>query len=366
VSKFIKSKKYTGVYYRLKKDGDRTYYFTYRDENKKSIFHKVGLRSEGYNELKTYQMRIDTIDKKQDGINVDTPNEKKKKYNTTLDDMSDFYFTNHQTKTSPRRQRSYNNRIKPILGHKSIYNITPKDIMYFQDHLSQEVSPQTVIVYLDLISTIYNFYRRHHQITLANPTINIKKPTVDNKRERVLSKDEIDLIFSNIGTDLTLTLFLSLSLCTGARKSTVMNYSVKDVDFFHKTINSYDFKNQSSYKSFLDSRTIELIKLRIQQNDDPNSKLIYKPDIHDLDRYISRQFKIVFDNLFNIGLDENDRKNRVVIHTLRHTVLSHLGMKGCNVFLLKKISNHKSTQMVERYTKLSEDSGRKEIENLWD
>ena len=40
-------------------------------------------------------------------------------------------------------------------------------------------------------------------------------------------------------------------------------------------------------------------------------------------------------------------------------------MKGCSEFIIKKISNHKSTQMVERYVKLNDESGKKEIENLW-
>lgn len=91
--------------------------------------------------------------------------------------------------------------------------------------------------------------------------------------------------------------------------------------------------------------------------------MVYKEDIRDIDRWISR---IVFDNLFNQNLDVNDRKNRVVVHILRHTVLSHLGMKGSNEFLIKKISNHQSTQMVSRYVKLSEDSGKTEINELWD
>ena len=104
----------------------------------------------------------------------------------------------------------------------------------------------------------------------------------------------------------------------------------------------------------------------MKQTDDVNDTLVYRYDINDLDRWISRMFKIVLDNLFNQGLDENDRKNRVVIHTFRHTVLSHLGMKGSNEFLIKKISNHKSTQMVERYVKLDEESGKNAISKLWD
>lgn len=164
----------------------------------------------------------------------------------------------------------------------------------------------------------------------------VNKPRIDNIRERFLSKDEIDLLFDEVSQDFTMTIFLSLSLATGARKSTIMNYSVKDVDLSHKMVNSYDFKNKSTYKSFLDDRTIALIKIRMSQCTNVNDKLVYQIGVHDLDRWISRRFKIIFDNLFNVGLSIDDRKNRVVIHILRHTVLSHLGMKGTSEFIIKK------------------------------
>jgi integrase len=243
--------------------------------------------------------------------------------------------------------------------------VTKEHIQRYQNDMLKEVSPHTTILYLELLSTLFNYYIKHHSIKLINPVMNIQKPRIDNKRERFLSKEEIELLMNEISDDFTLTLFVSLSLCTGARKSTVMNYTVKDVDLSHKMITSYDFKNESSYKSFLDERTIELIKIRISLSSSKNDKLVQQDNIKDLDRWISRSLKIVFDNLFNVGLDADDRKNRVVIHSLRHTVLSHLGMKGCNQFLIRKISNHQSLSMLERYVKLNEETGRKEIEGLW-
>jgi integrase len=360
-----KSSKYTGVYYRDRKDGDRTYYYRYRDNNSRNVQVRVGLESNGFNEKVAFEQRQNTINaQKSEEVYQGLP-DIKSRHRTTLNDIADFYFNNHKTKSTLKRQRTYDFRIRNSIGKKSIYKLQPKDIIVFRDELSEKLSPQTVIIHLELISTIYNYYIQYYTIKLTNPVLHVKKPRVDNRRERILSKEEIDLVFEELKNSFSLTLFVSLSLSTGARKSTVLNYKVKDVDLYHKTINSYDFKNKSTYKSFLDERTIKLVEYRIQQNSEPESPLVYQPGVRDLDRWVSKEMKIVFDNLFNIGLDQYDRKNRVVVHTLRHTVLSHLGMKGCNVFLLKKISNHKSTQMVERYTKLSEDVGRKEIDELW-
>jgi integrase len=183
---------------------------------------------------------------------------------------------------------------------------------------------------------------------------------------RFLSKGEVKGLFEVLEDDFILTLFTSLALCTASRKKTILHYCVKDVDLDNKIIQSYDFKKETSYQSFLDDRTIHLLKIRLAQCSSPNDKLIDVPEIKDIDRWVSREMKIVLDDLFNIGLDASDRSQRVVIHTLRHTVLSHLGLKNSNIFLIKQISNHSSTSMVERYVKLNSDSGRDEIQNLWD
>ena len=81
---------------------------------------------------------------------------------------------------------------------------------------------------------------------------------------------------------------------------------------------------------------------------------------------INHQSKIlqVLDNLFNDGLNADDRKNRVVIHTLRHTFASHLAINGTPIFTIQKLMNHKDIKMTMRYAKLSPDSGRESVEQL--
>ena len=365
MSKMTKSKKYQGVYHRKAKDGEVTYYFTYQNEMKKTQYQKVGTKSEGVTEEYVNEQRLKTTLSMRTGEAPPKVVRNNKRYNTTVDEISDFYFKNHRTSSSEKRLRQYKYRLKSFFGHMSIYNVNIKHLDEFRDKTLEEVSEQTTIVYLELLGTLFNFYINNTKSKLTNPVQFVNKPRVNNRRERFLSREELTLVFNEISNDITLTLFLSLSLCTGARKSTVLNYCVKDVDIEHKFINSYDFKNKTTYKSFLDDRTIEMIEDRIETASGQNDRLIYKPGIHDLERWVSREFKIIFDNLFNNGLELDDRKNRVVLHTLRHTVLSHLGMKGCSEFLIMKISNHKSTQMVARYVKLSEDSGRGDIDSLW-
>lgn len=71
---------------------------------------------------------------------------------------------------------------------------------------------------------------------------------------------------------------------------------------------------------------------------------------------MKRQFKStkkIFNKLFNQKLDKNDRKNRVVVHTLRHTFASHLAINGTPIFTIQKLMNHKDIKMTMRYAKTS-------------
>lgn len=289
---FIKSKKYTGVYYREKQDGDITYYFTYRDMSK-TVCKKVGTKTEGVTERYTFDKRNETIIELRNG-KVPQIMRNTKKHEIKFKEIAEFYFENRKVRSIERRRKLY------------------KHILDFRNQFVDKLKPHTINLYVELIPTIYNYYRRNHDIKLTNPTHNVDKLQVSNTR--ILTKDEIETLFIVLQDDFILSLFCSLSLCTGARKSTVLNYRVKDLNLEHRTLNSYDFKNETTHTSFIDDRTYNLLQHRL--------------------------------------------------NTFRHTLLSHLGMKGVNTQLLQKISNHKDKKMVDRYVKLNEDIGKKEINNV--
>jgi len=178
---------------------------------------------------------------------------------------------------------------------------------------------------------------------------------VDNARERFLSKEEIKKLFNAVKDDKLAYLFFKLALNSGGRLATILNIYKKDIDFTHKLLTLKDFKNNSTYKAFLNDELKELLQ--------EHTKNLYLND---------KIFKInpqercrnILNKLFNNAIDINDRKNRVVIHTLRHTFASHLAINGTPIFTIQKLMNHKDIQMTMRYAKLSPDSGREAVTNL--
>ncbi len=71
------------------------------------------------------------------------------------------------------------------------------------------------------------------------------------------------------------------------------------------------------------------------------------------------------DRMFNNELEADDRKNRVVIHSLRHTFASHLAINGTPIFTIKELMNHKDIEQTMRYAKLSPDSGKEFVSALY-
>ncbi len=70
-------------------------------------------------------------------------------------------------------------------------------------------------------------------------------------------------------------------------------------------------------------------------------------------------------DLFNQGLNAEDRKDRVVVHTLRHTFASHLAINGTPIQIIQKLMDHSDISMTLKYAKLMPDTGRDEVENLY-
>lgn len=127
-----------------------------------------------------------------------------------------------------------------------------------------------------------------------------------------------------------------------------------------------DYKNESYYRGFLQDDIVNILKKRASKLRSNDYILMYDTKvIGNLDDYISRKMKPVLDGLFNKDLDIKDTRNRVVIHTLRHTFASHLAINGTPIFTIQKLMNHKDIKQTMRYAKLSPDSGKEFINRLY-
>ncbi|WP_175406299.1 tyrosine-type recombinase/integrase [Aliarcobacter butzleri] len=358
--------KFSGVFYResITNDKlDKTYYIRYKDKNNKDKEIKIGKYSEGFRENYCNQLRNEIITKQRIGEEPPAATRNKKKKILSIETISENYFSEKKEGGYKGTDESnYKNYILPYFKTLDFETISKNDIQIFSNQLKKTKS----LIKKDLISdktinNILNFLKTLIKYAFKNDYIKndfskyIQLLEIDNARERFLTKDEIKLLFDYSKDDETLYLLFKLALNTGARLATLLNIHKKDIDFTHDLLTLKDFKNNSTYKAFLTDDLKALLEKRVNSLK-PNDKLfISNPE---------RRLRAKLDELFNKDIDDNDRKNKIVFHSLRHTFASHLAINGTPIFTIQKLMNHKDIRMTLRYAKLSPDSGREAVISL--
>jgi len=354
--------KFTGVYYRDNLQKDRVYYIQYKQSGKLKR-QKVGTKSEGITPLYCKKLRDETLVKLRLGENAPIKSNSKVK---TLSEISNEFFERDDIRTKSRMQSLYKTHLQH-LGNEPLTHFNDNTILTLIKKKSSEISKQTkrklsnqtINNILTLLSSMLHFAKRKGYIENI-PTI--KKLPVDNKRERYLTKEEITALFHEIQISplvrkrKRLLLFVKLSLITGARLGSILGIKGKDINRTNQTVTIKNFKTNNTYTAFLPKDVLSLIPPL-----EPHALLI---DVSD-SKQIQRPLQRILNKLFNNGLTAEDRKERVVIHTLRHTFASHLAINGTPMQTIMKLMDHKDIEMTLRYAKLMPDSGRSDVENLY-
>lgn len=368
-SKRIKTK-FAGVFYRESKTNgkkDKTYYIRFKDTNQKIHEQKVGKFSEGVRENYCYQKRLEIVNKFRLGEEPHLSKRYKKNSKLLFSELADFYFEHkksHWSKLNLQKSLStYKLHVKPFFEGVTAEDVNKQLLLKLQSQkMDSGRSAKTVNNIMAMVMAIFHFALEHEKITMVIPTI--KKFSVDNTRERFLSIEEIQKLYERVYENRTLFLFCKLALTTGARLSSILNIQKKDIDFNNAQINIKDYKNNTTYKGFL-SKDLSSYLAAHTDNMKTTSYVLGGKDRPLTDTTITKPLRGIFDDLFNMGLDKDDRKNRVVTHTLRHTFASHLAMNATPIYTIQKLMNHKDIKMTLRYAKLSPDCGKDSVEALY-
>ena len=349
------------------KEIDKIYGIRYRENGKDKLF-TVGKHSAGIRINYCKQQRNAIINKIM--IGEETPLEKRKKQLISVDSIADKYFDGlkfHSSDITIKDIKSvYNNHLKDFVGSDDILSLQLDDLEKIQQMKIKKYAPQTVNQIIDLLSTIFNFGLKKQLYKGSNPSFGIKPFKVDNQRERYLSSDDIKDLYAKIKDNPMLNLFTRLALTTGSRLDGILNLQKKDIDLQNNSVTLYDLKNKETYKGFL-SKDVKDILTDIFPKLTANSFIVSLDDSKTQlsKRQVQCRLKPILDDLFNKELEINDRKHRVVIHSLRHTFASHLAINGTPIFTVQKLMNHKDIKMTMRYAKLAPDSGLDQVQSLY-
>ena len=357
-----KSNRYTGVYFQELQNGDKSYYITYK-ENKKDVWKKIGLHSEGIREAYCFQKRNEITSKIR--LGEELPHiAVRKETQTFLDVANQFYDYKaiHNRQNKKTRSRVENRLKDHFIGSKYIKSITKSDIEDFQLNIEKELMPATVNFTVEQVSSIFN-WAIENEILDKNPCKAIKKIKVNNSRLRYLELNEIKKLLATLENDKSLYYFVMIALSTGGRLQTICNIKPSDLKD-NGSIRLYDFKNSSEYYGFLSSELKAEFEKFIIDSGKNKDEFIFKNTGKQSysNQYYYRKLQPIFDILFNP--EGTEPLNKVTIHTLRHTFASQLAINETPILTIKKLMNHNDINATMRYAKLSKSSGEKHVNNL--
>ncbi len=256
--------------------------------------------------------------------------------------------------TYQNEKRLYEKWIKPSLGDKLLQKVAPLDLERVKkDALDKGKSPRTLQYILAVIRHSFNVAKVMALYEGDNPVSRVKKPTFDNRRVRFLTYEEADTLLKALTAksqqvhDIAL-----LSLHTGMRAGEIFTLKWGDVDLQREIIHIKDTKTSRNRVARMTSHVNDMFKGYTAG--DP-MELVFKDQSGKQIKEISRSFDRVVDELkLNEGV--NDRRNRVVFHTLRHTFASWLVENGESLYTVKELMGHSTLAMTERYSHLGESS----------
>lgn len=365
MAKRIKSKKYTGVYYRELEDGDRVFEFTYKNLEGKKKWIKVGLASHNINESFANRKRIETINKlKLDGDEPDFIKKRKPVKKISLNAVANKYFADYEMRAKPNIFKEslfkYQNKVEPYFGKTPVDEITKEAVEKWLKSFKNDYKQASINSYHATFKAVVNYGIKEFKELerVINPLQKISMKDPENERERVLSTNEIKHLFECLIHKPKAYLYVAVALGTGARPQAIITTQKKDFDIANRTLTFPALKKGKRYPvPLIDSLYKQLIEATkdlkaddyIFHPDNPTT-ITSKPISYE---GIKRQIQPLLDELFNQGLDNNDRKHRVTFYTFRHTFATHLVKNPhVNILDVKKLMSHSRLQMTERYAKV--------------
>lgn len=367
MSKFKISKKYNGVYSYELKNKDIVFYIGVNTIDKKYIKIKIGKKSEGITEQYCNLKRSEYLNNIRLGENPILLQNKKKDI-VIFDTFAQAYlkYLDSEKRTGYSERNKYKTHLEKPFGLMNVRSITPEHINELKQKLKDDNKADATIRHtISFISFVYNYMIKTEQYDGINPvkSVKVNLPKLNNTRTRFLSNSEVNLLLDTVKNKPLLDIFVRFALSTGARMSALLSIQKKDIDYLNRIITLNDYKNSSTYfghlniKLFPNSDFLEKLK--------PNDFVIGINGKRINPTTIQLKLRKILNQLFNQDLEPNDRKNRVVVHTLRHTFASLLAINGTPIYSVQQLMNHKEIKMTMRYAKLSTDSCKTYVDNLF-
>lgn len=258
-------------------------------------------------------------------------------------------------------ERLINKELLPKWKLVKAKNIKRRDVIRLLDEIQKRGAPIQANRVLALVRKMFN-WAIGRDLLNTNPCYQIKALAKENRRDRVLSEEEIQIFWSKLDEcDMTdaMKIALKLQLVTAQRKIEIVSAKWEEVDLRLKwwTIPSEKSKNSLSHRVPLSELAIELLN-ELKQLTGVSDYLFPSPRGNypiketSVDHAIRNNRKI-----FNL--------NHFTPHDLRRTAASQMTSTGIPRLVVSKILNHVESGVTAVYDRHSYDSEKLNALTQW-
>ena len=282
----------------------------------------------------------------------------------TLADLIDRYCNNevYDRKSDINKIKMHLEWWKAELGAYYLEKITPIMIAEARTKLASENkkaprrgkkaietnekrSNATVNRYMASLSIVLSMAVKEYGWLDSNPAFNVSRRTESKGRVRYLTEMEISKLLKGClkkSKDLFVCVMIALS--TGGRYSEIRFLKRKNIDFKHNKIIYEETKNGETRGVPMSPELKDVLKdyLKVRRID---SDYIFMgaDGVHLLDLRFG-----FYEVIKDLHIEDFH------FHDLRHTAASHLAMNGASLLEIATILGHKTLQMVQRYSHLTD------------
>lgn len=245
----------------------------------------------------------------------------------TVSSLFKHYLSSDQGDKKPRsigrEKYLFRDYIEPVIGHLLVKDIQGNDIANIKTRASEKgLAAGSIALILAVTRQLMNYAIKEKYFTGINPTNEVKKPKVDNRRMRFLTQGEAEALLEALKVKSIDTYRITLfSLHMGLRVGEIFKLTWADVDQENGRIFIKDTKSKHNRFAYPTPQVVA--EIEAMEKGKPNEALFpFKEDGNKDLRGISKTFfRVVKDLGLNDGIEDPRQK---VVFT-QCDILSHRG-----------------------------------------
>jgi len=247
-------------------------------------------------------------------------------------------------KNIPKKKQQLEQYLVPFFSDTALTEISSFDVERFKKHcLDQGLSTSTVNRFLAVLTHLFN--KAIDWCWIQYAPARIKKYKENASRTQYLTVPQINTLLEKAKKDdhPIIYPFVLIALETSMRRMEILSIRIENIDLERQLIYIHHAK-AGAREQPMTPYLADYLKDYLAENAKPKQEWLFPSETSETGHFVTieRAFRRV------VKAAELDPAV-VTRHTLRHTAISHLVQAWVDLPTVRRISGHKSLQMVERY-----------------